>query len=62
MGLCISQTAGTWLCSSSATTLANLLKSQTVGSSLIEGVGGDPLNLIWIAGKFKDEIVFDGLV
>ncbi|TVY27973.1 hypothetical protein LHYA1_G003510 [Lachnellula hyalina] len=54
--------AGIWLCSSSATTLANLLKSQTVGASLFEGSVGDPLNLIWIAGKFKEEIVFDGLV
>jgi len=62
MGLCISQNTGIWLCSSSATTLANLLKSQTVGASLFEGSVGDPLNLIWIAGKFKEEIVFDGLV
>ncbi|TVY55454.1 hypothetical protein LCER1_G003618, partial [Lachnellula cervina] len=61
-GLCISQSTGIWLCSSSATTLANLLKSQTVGASLFEGSVGDPLNLIWIAGKFKEEIIFDGLV
>lgn len=62
MSLCISQSTGMWLCSSSATTLANILKSQATATSLVEGDSGDPLNLIWIAGKFKDEIVFDGLV
>lgn len=62
MGLCISQVAGTWLCSSSTTSLANLLKTQ---SNILGGGGvgqGDPLNLIWIAGKFRDEIVFNGLI
>ncbi|TVY82200.1 hypothetical protein LSUE1_G007803, partial [Lachnellula suecica] len=61
MGMCISQTTGIWLCSSSATTLANLLKSQTASAASVQGGGEDPLNLIWIAGKFRDEIVFDGL-
>jgi len=62
MGLCISQTVGAWLCSGSATSLANLLKTQ---SSVLSGgeVGqGDPLNLIWIASKFKEDIIFSGLM
>lgn len=61
MGLCLSQNIGIWICSGSATTLANLVKSQNIPVSLSQG-GGDPLNLIWIAGKFRDEIVFDGLL
>lgn len=59
MGLCITQSDGIWLCSSSATALANLIRGQNLGLS---GVGGDPLNLIWIAGKFRNEIVFNGLM
>ncbi|KAL3421141.1 hypothetical protein PVAG01_07586 [Phlyctema vagabunda] len=57
MGLCISQNVGVWLCSGSATALANLVKAQGVAVS-----GGDPLNLIWIASKFRNEIVFNGLI
>ena len=62
MGLCISQTGDAWLCSSSANALANILKTQ---SSILGGGGvglGDPLNLIWIASKFRDQIVFNGLM
>ena len=59
MGLCISQTVGMWLYSGSATSLANLLKTQRSGGEVGQG---DPLNLIWIASKFKDDIVFNGLM
>ncbi|KAH8805284.1 Ca2+ regulator and membrane fusion protein Fig1-domain-containing protein [Xylogone sp. PMI_703] len=51
LGLCMSQEAGEWVCSSSAHSLARLLKPED-----------DPLNLVWTAGKFKDQIVFDGLL
>ena len=60
MGLCISQNVGVWLCSSSATTLANLLKAESGSAS--RNISGDPLNLIWIASNFRNDIVFDGLM
>jgi len=60
MGMCISQSIrGLWICSSSATTLVDLLKSQNSDSS---NIGHDPLKLIWMANKFRNEIVFDGLI
>ena len=46
-GLCISDAEDTWLCSNDVTELARRFSP-----------GQDPLNLIWAAAKFKDEIVF----
>ncbi|KAK0126633.1 hypothetical protein ONS95_008219 [Cadophora gregata] len=58
LGICISQVDSQWMCSSNARTLSSLIK-------LYGGVRSgeqDPLNLIWIAGKFKDEVLFSGLL
>lgn len=61
MAMCIKEATGIWVCSSSAETLANIVKSGGGGSGSA-GQIGDPLNLIWIAKNFRDEIVFDGLM
>jgi hypothetical protein len=53
IGLCVSASAGVWVCSGSVRGLADLVRGRDIE---------DPLNLIWIAGKFKDEIVFNGFV
>ncbi|PVH85652.1 hypothetical protein DL98DRAFT_511239 [Cadophora sp. DSE1049] len=58
LGMCISQIESQWMCSSNARTLSNLIK-------LYGGVRSgeqDPLNLIWIAGEFKDRVLFSGLL
>ncbi|KAH8595313.1 Ca2+ regulator and membrane fusion protein Fig1-domain-containing protein [Bisporella sp. PMI_857] len=62
MGLCISQNAGNWVCSNSGAALARLFKIAQERGNEESFIGGDPLNLIWMAGKFKDEIVFNGLI
>jgi hypothetical protein len=63
MGMCISQASGIWTCSSSADVLANIVKgAASSGGSTAEGKSVDPLNLIWIAKTFQQEIVFDGLM
>lgn len=63
LGLCIKELAGDWICSSSISSLAKFFMSsapQTLAGS--SSNGGDPLNLVWIAGKFRSEIIFSGLV
>ncbi|QIX00220.1 hypothetical protein AMS68_005737 [Peltaster fructicola] len=49
-GLCVNS-AGSFLCSNNATALAQQLS-----------VDKDPLNLIWIASRFKDAVVFPYLL
>ncbi|KAJ6021626.1 Ca2+ regulator and membrane fusion protein Fig1-domain-containing protein [Penicillium herquei] len=58
MGLCIMLTDGDWVCSTSASSLANIVK---LSSNAASGTR-DPLNLIYIANSFKDDIVFNGLL
>ncbi|PLB38155.1 Fig1 domain-containing protein [Aspergillus candidus] len=55
MGLCLIRSDGLRFCSNSAEALASLAKE--IGNST-----ADPLNLIWIAKRFKDTMVFDGLI
>lgn len=59
MGLCLTRSDGAQLCSSSAAALASMVKDQGMQGS---NDTADPLNLIWIANKFKETIVFDGLM
>jgi hypothetical protein len=49
-GICVND-GGAWLCSNNATALAASYSPDT-----------DPLNLIWVAKSFKDDIVFPYLV
>ncbi|KAJ5728019.1 hypothetical protein N7493_004349 [Penicillium malachiteum] len=51
-------TDGEWVCSTSASSLANIVK---LSSSAADGTR-DPLNLIYIANSFKEDIVFNGLL
>ena len=50
-GICVNKAGGAFLCSNNATALAS-------GISVDE----DPLNLIWVASTFKDNIVFPYLM
>jgi hypothetical protein len=50
-GICVNPDGGSWLCSNNATALANEVS-----------VDQDPLNLIWLASQFKDQIVFPYLM
>ena len=50
-GICVNPDGGSWLCSNNATALAKEVN-----------VDQDPLNLIWLAGQFKDMIVFPYLM
>jgi hypothetical protein len=50
-GICINADGGSWTCSNNATSLAKYIS-----------VDQDPLNLIWLAGQFKDMIVFPYLI
>ena len=50
-GICVAPEGGAWLCSNNATALANQVS-----------VDQDPLNLIWLAEQFKDNIVFPYLM
>ncbi|KAG5945170.1 hypothetical protein E4U59_006266 [Claviceps monticola] len=50
-GICVNPDGGSWLCSNNATALAKEVS-----------VDQDPLNLIWLAGQFKDMIVFPYLI
>lgn len=50
-GICVNSDGGSWLCNNNATALANDLS-----------VDQDPLNLVWLAGQFKDMIVFPYLL
>ncbi|KAJ5919263.1 hypothetical protein N7466_010206 [Penicillium verhagenii] len=65
MGLCMSQSDEGRVCSSSAKTLANILKTERT-TSVIGNVTTeftpDPLNLILMAEEFRTKIVFDGLL
>lgn len=62
MGLCIMQSNGVQTCSSSATSLANMLKLSSTSATNSTHSTADPLNLIHVAADFKDKIVFDGLL
>lgn len=50
-GLCINPDGGSFLCSNNATLLAEQIS-----------IDQDPLNLIWVAETFKDEVVFPYLM
>ncbi|TRX95959.1 hypothetical protein FHL15_003101 [Xylaria flabelliformis] len=50
-GICINTDGGSWSCNNNATALANDLS-----------VDQDPLNLVWLAGQFKDMVVFPYLL
>ena len=50
-GLCVSHAGGIWLCSNNPAGMASQFRPAQ-----------DPLNLIWAAAKFKDDIVFSGLL
>lgn len=50
-GICINPTGGSFLCSNNASALAAQLS-----------IDQDPLNLIWVASTFKDNIVFPYLM
>ncbi|KAH6709020.1 Ca2+ regulator and membrane fusion protein Fig1-domain-containing protein [Leptodontidium sp. MPI-SDFR-AT-0119] len=58
LGICISQVHSQWMCSNNALTLSNLIKLY----GGVESGEQDPLNLIWIAGRFKDEMLYSGLL
>ncbi|KAJ5736579.1 Ca2+ regulator and membrane fusion protein Fig1-domain-containing protein [Penicillium malachiteum] len=58
MGLCIMLTDGDWVCSTSASSLANIVKLSSNAANDTR----DPLNLVSIANNFKEDIVFDGLL
>ncbi|KAJ5088597.1 Ca2+ regulator and membrane fusion protein Fig1-domain-containing protein [Penicillium angulare] len=57
-GLCAMLNGGEWVCSTSAKGLADIIRPS---SSSANGTH-DPLNLIYIANGFKEDIVFDGLL
>ncbi|KAF1815827.1 hypothetical protein P152DRAFT_411020 [Eremomyces bilateralis CBS 781.70] len=50
-GICVRQSGVAWVCSSS-------------GPALVEQVGADrdPLNLIWLADRFKSDTLFSGFI
>ncbi|KAI9847225.1 MAG: hypothetical protein M1838_000985 [Thelocarpon superellum] len=50
-GICIDPGDGAWLCSNNASSLASQVS-----------VDQDPLNLIWVATTFKDNIIFPYLI
>jgi hypothetical protein len=50
-GLCVSYAGGIWICSSDSAGLSRQFQPYQ-----------DPLNLIWASQKFKDSIVFSGLM
>ena len=50
-GICIDPGDGAWLCSNNASSLASQVS-----------VDQDPLNLIWVATTFKDNIIFPYLM
>jgi hypothetical protein len=58
LGICISQVTSQWLCAHDALTLSNLIKLY--GGP--ESGEHDPLNLIWVGGRFKDAVLFPGLL
>ncbi|KAK5991967.1 hypothetical protein PT974_05362 [Cladobotryum mycophilum] len=61
MGVCASLPFGDWTCSTQASSVASVLRYVTMQASA-SNVSSDPLNLIGIAQKFKDEVVFDELL
>jgi hypothetical protein len=50
-GICVNPDGGSFLCSNNATLLAEQVS-----------VDQDPLNLIWVAETFKDDVVFPYLL
>ena len=50
-GLCVRYQSGVWLCSSDSAGLAREFQAYQ-----------DPLNLIWVQARFKEGIVFSGLM
>lgn len=50
-GICVQPDAGSYICNSNATALAEIVT-----------VDQDPLNLIWVASTFKDAVVFPYLL
>ncbi|CEJ82050.1 hypothetical protein VHEMI02141 [[Torrubiella] hemipterigena] len=57
-GLCLQRLGGQWICSSAEDLASSEIDAK---SSSPEG-GGDPLNLIYLAEKFRKEVVFVGLL
>lgn len=50
-GLCVRYQSGVWLCSSDSAGLARECQPYQ-----------DPLNLIWVQARFKEGIIFSGLM
>ena len=50
-GLCVRYESGVWLCSSDSVGLARQFQPYQ-----------DPLNLIWVQARFREGIVFSGLM
>lgn len=63
LGICIllAENQGQWICSRSSERLARIVLGDSSASSPSDDID-DPLNLIYVAGKFKDDIVFEGLL
>ncbi|KAK2746814.1 hypothetical protein FQN57_002856 [Myotisia sp. PD_48] len=57
LGMCLKQSSGLWVCARNVESLSTLLKDRQGSPSDL-----DPLNLIWTAKIFKDQLVFSGLV
>ncbi len=63
MGMCMWEASGQWICSSSAADLAALVRQAATEAGPTSGLQtADPLNLIYMAETFKNEIVFDVLM
>ncbi|KAJ6783464.1 hypothetical protein PWT90_08177 [Aphanocladium album] len=60
-GLCAKSPAlaDRWICSRSATAIAAIIAEG--GNSSANWIGGDPLNLVYMASKFRTDVVFVGL-
>ena len=63
LGICVllAENQGQWICSSSSERLARIVLGDSSNSSQ-SGEIDDPLNLIYVTGKFKADIVFEGLL
>lgn len=61
LGMCVllAENFGQWICSRKSEQLARIIIGDSPGS---QNDTDDPLNLIFVAGKFKDDVVFEGLL
>lgn len=62
-GLCASSPAIArgWICSRSATVIAAVIAEVSNSSANLGRDGGDPLGLVYMAGRFRTDVVFVGL-